>query len=134
MAAPKLQTIVVRLKMNHPGGKRNRAGFAFSEIPSKVEVTEEQFKLIENDPYLRIITKGTAFEQGLEKVAPKLSKKKVKKEEEKEKEKEEELDIVNEKWTKEEVLLFLKNKGLESGKDFNEEAELKSLIEFAKAL
>lgn len=60
-----METIVVRLLPNHPTGKRNRAGFTFTETPVSIEVTEEQLVAIQNDTCLKIITAGTAYEQGL---------------------------------------------------------------------
>ena len=50
-----MPTITVRLRdPNHPAGKRFRAGFTFSTLPSTVEVNPDQFQAIEADPYLKI--------------------------------------------------------------------------------
>lgn len=61
----KLQKIVVRVMPNHPSGTRNRAGFKFGVDPSTVEVTAEQLEQIKADPFLKILEKGGAYEQGL---------------------------------------------------------------------
>ena len=61
----KLQKIVVRVMPNHPSGNRNRAGFKFGVDPSTVEVTAEQLEQIKSDPFLKILEKGGAYEQGL---------------------------------------------------------------------
>lgn len=63
--AAKTTKIVVRVMPNHPNGVRNRAGFKFGVDPSTVEVTAEQLEQIKADPFLKILEKGSAFEQGL---------------------------------------------------------------------
>lgn len=66
------EKIVVRVKPSHPTGSRNRAWFKFWFEPAFVEVTPEQKKMIEEDAYLIILEKWTAFEQGLENEAANL--------------------------------------------------------------
>lgn len=69
--ADKLKTIVVRLKPNHPGGKRNRAGFSFSSKPTAVQVTPEQEEMIVADKHLLLITKGEAVKQAMKELQAK---------------------------------------------------------------
>lgn len=67
MSAENLETtkLVVCVKPNHPAGRRNRAWFTFTDIPTVVEVTAEQEKIIREDQFLRIIEKGTAYEDAM---------------------------------------------------------------------
>lgn len=52
--APALERILVSCPPNHPSGQRGRAGFVFTKVPTLVDVTPEQKKAIEKDPYLTI--------------------------------------------------------------------------------
>lgn len=61
-----LQKMVVRLKLNHPWGRRNRAWFQFDETAQMIMVNAEQKKIIENDSCLTIITKGSTFKRAEE--------------------------------------------------------------------
>jgi len=57
------QKIVVRVRPNHPSGTRRRAWFVFGTQPSRVEVTAEELKLIQEDEHLIIVTKWTWLDQ-----------------------------------------------------------------------
>lgn len=104
-----MEKIVVRLKPWFRAPTRRRAWFEFSSSPKLVEVTKEQKKLIEEDNYLIIITKGTAYEQGV-----KNSKEKKK------------VEVT--KSNKEEIIEKLTSKWLVDWVDFNSEANEKDLL------
>ena len=57
--------IVVRVTAAHPTGVRRRAGYVFGKKPSVVEVTKEEKKIIEDDKFLVLVTKGLAYKDGL---------------------------------------------------------------------
>lgn len=59
----KKTTIVVRLHANHPSGQRYRAWFKFGMIPTEVEVTDAELKMIQEDNFLIIVTAWTALQQ-----------------------------------------------------------------------
>lgn len=59
------KTMVVAVMPNHPSGQRNRAGFTFTSVPAVFEVTEDQEKMIREDKFLRIIERGTAFDDAM---------------------------------------------------------------------
>lgn len=118
-----MEKIVVRLVANHPTGTRNRAGFTFTENPSVVEVNESQLEAIQNDQYLRIITKGTAFLQGMENPqSPKGS------EEGDDEGGDEGVDM-----TKAQIIEKLIEKGLQEGVDFNKGAKKDILLQLLNA-
>ena len=72
-AENEIKTLVVCVKPNHPSGKRNRAGFTFTTQPLVVEVTEEQEKIIKEDSFLRIIERGTAYDDAMRDYKKKLN-------------------------------------------------------------
>lgn len=116
-----MEKIVVRLVANHPTGTRNRAGFRFTEDPSQVEVDEVQLEAIKSDPYLKVITKGTAYLQGVENPqSPKGSS------EEKDEGKEDDM-------TKAQIIEKLLEKGLVEGTDFNKSAKKDILLQLLNA-
>lgn len=65
MSETKLIPLVACVKPNHPSGQRNRAGFTFTTFPKVYEVTFPQEAMIRDDQFLRIIERGTAFEDAM---------------------------------------------------------------------
>lgn len=60
-----LTEIVVRVAANHPTWRRCRAWFIFVKVPSRIEVTAEELKAIQEDKFLLIVTAGGALEQAV---------------------------------------------------------------------
>lgn len=67
MSAENIETteLVVCVRPNHPAGQRNRAWFTFTEVPTVFKVTAEQEKSIREDQFLRIIERGTAYDDAM---------------------------------------------------------------------
>lgn len=61
--AEKMTKIVVRVQRGHPTGLRNRAGYKFTEAATEVNVNKDELEMIQNDPYLLIVTAGNALKQ-----------------------------------------------------------------------
>lgn len=126
--------IVVRVTAAHPTGVRRRAGYVFGTKPSVVEVTKEEKKLIVDDPFLAIVTKGLALKDGLKNKNG--SKKKAKKPEEGKNDNSGNVDETEDRnklmqKSKKELVEILEALGKIEGEDFNKDAtknDLTSLI------
>lgn len=62
------EVIAVSVAKSHPTGSRNRAGFRFTASPIAVQVTEAEREEIENDEYLKVYSKGDAFDKAVAKL------------------------------------------------------------------
>lgn len=114
MSNEKTTTIIVRLRsQNHPMGQRTRAGYTFNTEPREVEVTNDQFLAIKNDPYLQIMKKR-------EETAPKAPENTGNEEEKQE--------INLDRATKKQLVEILETElGQKAGVDFDPEASNKIL-------
>jgi hypothetical protein len=111
----KSQTIVVRLKPNHPTSQRRRAGFVFTEQPQAVEVTSDQLKMIQDDSYLMISTKGQTFEQGVANAQNQIQQ-------------DDPSNSDDSKLTKAQIIEKLLDKGFIEGEDFDKTAKKDDLL------
>lgn len=52
-----MNEVIIKLRDGHPAGKRNRAGFTFTNSPQKITVSDDELNVLKKDKELIFCTK-----------------------------------------------------------------------------